>query len=355
MNEVSRNQRAKEPNSVRYTVLVVWCLGPVLFALPTSVLCQDTVIYSTATEPAARIKKSGTVLEYTGAELRLRSTLGTEETIPAARVVEIQARWTAVCEAGRTARSAGRLDEAIAALRQAKREETRPWAVRQIMADLIGCYVETGRIDSAGDEFLGILASDPATRHFDVIPIPWRGNSIGGTAEARAAMWLTARNAPVAVLLGASWLLATRRAEAADALEEIAKSNDPRLAGAAIIQLWRARLVTATSDDTRRWQAQLERMPIEIQAAGWFVLGECLARLDQPEAASLAYLKVPILFRAQHAMAADALLAAGRQLEKMSQADQAANVYRELIRDYSQLSVANEAEGRLEKIGATTR
>jgi TolA-binding protein len=52
-------------------------------------------------------------------------------------------------------------------------------------------------------------------------------------------------------------------------------------------------------------------------------------------------------------MAADALLAAGKQLEKMSQAGPAANLYRELIRDYPQLSATKEAEGRLEKLNAT--
>src|SRR5207253_3137801 len=126
-----------------------------------------------------------------------------------------------------------------------------------------------------------------------------------------AAVWLAARKSPPAALLGASWLLATRRTEAAATLEELAKSNDPRLAGMATIQLWRTKLVMATADDLRRWQGQLEKMPSEIQAAGWYVLGDCLSRLDQPEAASLAYLKAPILFRRQRAMAADALLAAG--------------------------------------------
>src|SRR5205823_5518275 len=190
-----------------------------------------------------------------------RSALGTEETTPAARVVEIQTRWTATHEAGRAARSEGRFDDAIAALRQAKRDESRPWAVRQIMADLVGCYLDAGRIDSAGDEFLGILASDPATRHFDVIPLAWRGIAIDSPVESRASAWLAARNSPPAMLLGASWLLATRRAEAAAMLEQIASSSDRRLADLATIQLWRTKLVTATSADARHWQTQLEKMP----------------------------------------------------------------------------------------------
>src|SRR5438552_2539129 len=232
MTEESKNGRTERSTVLFTLMLVLWFFGSLSF-----VRSQDTVISSTPADPAARVKKAGTILEFTGSELRLRSTLGTEETIPAARVVEIQTRWTAAHEAGRTARGEGRLDDAIAGLRQAKREESRPWAVRQIMADLVGCYLEAGRVDSAGDEFLGILASDPATRHWDVVPIAWRGASIGAPAEARASVWLAARKTPPPALLGASWLLATRRTEAAATLEEIAKSSDPRLKGLATIQL----------------------------------------------------------------------------------------------------------------------
>ena len=96
-------------------------------------------------------------------------------------------------------------------------------------------------------------------------------------------------------------------------------------------------------------------MPPDIQATGSYVLGDVLARQEQPEAASLAYLKVPILFHQQRAMAADALLAAGKQLEKMSQNRQAAEVYRELVRDFPHLAGAKEAAGRLEQLQPTAR
>jgi hypothetical protein len=144
--------------------------------------------------------------------------------------------------------------------------------------------------------------------------------------------------------------LATRRVEATTALEEIARASDARLSGLATIQLWRTKLVTATPNDARRWLAQLEKMPPEVQAAGWYVLGDIFARQEQPQAAALAYLKVPILFRRQRAMAAEALLAAGKQLEMMSQASQAADLYRELVRDFAHLAVAKEAQARLDKL-----
>src|SRR5438132_12243794 len=100
MIEESKNRRTKTSAVANALILVLWFFGSWNFARS-----QDVVIASTASDPTARLRKSGTILEFTGNELRLRSTLGTEETIPAARVVEIQTRWTATHEAGRTARS----------------------------------------------------------------------------------------------------------------------------------------------------------------------------------------------------------------------------------------------------------
>jgi hypothetical protein len=142
--------------------------------------------------------------------------------------------------------------------------------------------LEAGRIDGAVDEFLGILGSDPGTVHFNVIPIAWRASQPDAALEARAATWLASERSPVAIVLGASWLLPTsQRAAATASLNELASSKDPRIAGMAAIQLWRTKLVTAKADDPTRWEAQLEQMPAEIQAAGWYVLGEVLARQNR--------------------------------------------------------------------------
>jgi TolA-binding protein len=116
------------------------------------------------------------------------------------------------------------------------------------------------------------------------------------------------------------------------------------------MQLWRTKLLTAKPDEISRWQSQLEKMPPEIQAAGWYILGDLRARQNQHEQAALAYLKVPLLFRQQRAMASDALLAAGGQLEKMKQPSQAAGLYRELLRDFAHLPAATEAQPRLDAL-----
>ena len=268
-----------------------------ILLIGSAAAAEDTVILSSASDPALRIKKTGQILDHTGTELKLRGALGRDETIPAGRIVEVQTAWTAAHTAARDSRAAGKLEEAIASYRQAKRDERRPFAVRQVMAELCGTYLELDRIDAAGDEWLAILTSDPSTQHFDVIPIAWKPTEVAGAAENRAAAWLAARDVPTARVLGASWLLAGRyRTEAIAALDELLRDADSRVAALAQIQAWRTKLVSATPADVARWQLQLEAMPASVQAAGWYVLGDALARQNQPEHAALAYLKVPLLF-----------------------------------------------------------
>jgi tetratricopeptide (TPR) repeat protein len=329
-----------------------WCLAHmVLVCVPGIAAAQDTVITSSASDPAARIKKQGEIVDYTGGELTLKTTFGTTERIPAARVVEIKSTWTPAHQAASAARNEGRLDEAIEAFREAKREEKRPWAQRRIMAELTAAHLEAGRIDAAGNQFLEIVLADPATIHFDVIPIAWRAAPPDPVLEVRAGQWLASKKLPAARLLGASWLLSGgQRVAATTALDELAGSSDPRIAGLATIQQWRTKLVTAKPDEISRWHAQLEKLPRDIQAAGWYILGDLYARQNKSEQAAIAYLKLPLLFREQRATAADALLAAGKQLEKMGEASQAAGLYRELVRDFAHLPAAAEAQTRLKEL-----
>lgn len=325
-----------------------------LLLLSHSACAEDTVIIATGKDNQLRTQKRGTILDYTGTQLRLQGQLGREEQIPTDRVLEIRTEWTAPHRAADELRSQGKLSEAISAYRQAKREETRPWAVRRIMASLVGTYFESGQVASAGDEFLGLVASDPTTQYYDSIPLCWRSTTLDGALEARAATWLAAERFPAAVLLGASWQLAgARRGEAIAALQKLALDQDQRLAALAEMQLWRTRLVTAAADDAQKWQSLVEKLPTDIRAGGYYLVGEVFARHNQPEQAALAYLHVPLVHSGQRVLAAEALLAAGKQLETLSRASQAAGLYREIAADYSTASAAAEARSRLEALTAT--
>ncbi len=342
-----------------------WVIAKLRFARPTlllvpAVICsiaaaQDTVIITSA-DGKTPVARQGEIVDYTGRELRLKTLAGREEPIAAARVIEIKTTWLADHLRGRELRSARKLDAAIAAFQAAKEREKRPWARRQIMAELTDCHAENGRFDQAGDEFLRIAADDSTTQHFAVMPVAWRAFPPDAALESRAAAWLAAGSKnPAAAVLGASWLLSTgRRAEAIAALQEQSlkrgPQDDQRLAMLAYVQLWRTKLVTAKSDEVGRWKLSVGGMPAEIQPSGWYVVGDALARLDQAEEAALAYLRVPLVHGQPRVMAADALVAAGEQLEKLARKEQAAGLYREVLADYSTCPAASEAQTRLNRL-----
>lgn len=329
---------------------VIIALVPAVSRLP---ICsaEDTVTLLTGKDAKTRTSRTGEIVEYTGESLQLKSSSGRVENIPAARVVDIRSTWTLTHERGDSLRAEGKLEEAINAYKQALRDESRVWARRKIMAELVGCYAELGRFDSAGEEWLAIVKSDQLTMHYEVIPVAWHAILSDAALESRAAAWLN-RKEPAPQLLGASWLLTgAQRSAAITALEALItnKSMDPRIRSLAQIQLWRTKLVSAKLDEVQRWQSAIEQMPAEIRASGYFVAGEALARLAKSEEASLAFLHIPLVHPQQRVMAADALIAAAKQLEDLMRTEQAVGLYREVLSGYSRTAAAEEAKTRLEK------
>lgn len=322
----------------------------VMTPLATSAMAQDTVIV-TGADGKTPVTRYGQIVDYTGAQLTLQTSPGRRDPIPSRRVIEIKTTWLADHLLGREQRSLGKLQAAIEAFQAAKSREQRPWARRQIQAELTDCYAETSRFDLAGDEFLSIIAADPSTAHLAVMPVAWRPFPPDAALESRAAAWL-ASGTPVATVLGASWLLSTsRRGEAIAALEQLAVARGPeydeRMTQLAQVQLWRTKLATAKTEEVARWQKLIRNMPTEVAACGWYVLGEALARHKQREEAALAFLRVPFVHNQQRAMAADSLTAAAEQLTSLGRGEQAAGLYREVLADYAACPAAREARARL--------
>lgn len=328
-------------------------LASLLLLTATAAAAQDTVVVTNA-DGRGRAMRQGEIVELTGTELKLKNSAGRVETLPAGRIVEFRTDWRADHLRARELHGTGKLGEAITAYEEAKRSEPRAWAQRQIMAERSQCLAESGRFDLAGEEFLAIVASDPATGHLAAMPLAWRSFPPDAALESRAAGWLAAGSkSPAAQLLGASWLLSTsRRSEAVQRLEELSlkrgAEDDQRLAMLAELQLWRTKVVTAKALDVGRWMDAVERMPTAVQPGGWFVVGEAYGRLKQPEEAALAYLRVPLVHRAPSILRADALLAAGKQLESLDRKEQAAGLYREVLADYGDCHAAREAQSLLE-------
>ena len=155
-------------------------------------------------------------------------------------------------------------------------------------------------------------------------------------------------------MLGASWLLGSpQRGAALLTLEKLLADRtitDRRIAALAEIQLWRTKLVTAKVEEIAGWQRVVEQLPAEIRPTGYFFVAEAWARTNQTEQASLAYLQLPLVYGSQRALAAEGLLGAAKQLEKLGRQAQAAELYAELIAKYPQSPLAAEAAMRQAKL-----
>ena len=324
-----------------------------LLAFSAELHGEDTVIYATGTDSSGRGTTTGTIIDFTGERLVLRTSGGRDQNIPTPRVVEIKTTWSPQKLAGDELVHAGEYEEAVSNYLDALRNERRDWARRQIMAHCIRCYRELAQFDRAAEAFLILLRQDPKTQYFDSIPLSWSPYQPSLTFQRKATAWLDGGQSATARLLGASWLLSTgTRATAIAALRELTADSDARIASLAEAQLWRTQIVTAKPQDIVRWQKLVTRMPEELRGGPYFTLGRALARQKQSEQAALAFLRVPILYPKDSRLAAAALLSAARELERIAQTKEAVALYREIVRDHSQTPAAAEASSRLENLAA---
>ncbi len=292
--------------------------------------------------------RSGTIIDYTGSELKLETVAGRVETIPVERIQEVRANWSAPHQTADGLLAEGRVEAAAASYRDARKLERRRWVVRRITAQLVSCYLALGAIDTAGDEFLALAADDPQVLHLDVIPLPWRAISVSKELDARARAWLVDTRTSFGPLLGASWLLGTSSREAAIAqLTQMANGKEKTVALLAETQIWRTQLLSTKQADVERWETIFERLPDAARPTACYILGDAWSRQNRPDLAATYYLQLPILYSQQRAASADALLAAGKQLEQAGQSQAAMNLYRELLQRYPASPAAASAKSRL--------
>jgi tetratricopeptide (TPR) repeat protein len=322
-------------------------------AVPAPAAAEDTVYISTGAETGGYSKWTGEVLEYTGVELRMRLSGGLERSFPAERVLRIETRYGPEHREADSRFAQGKFDEALALYGPARRSEPREWVRRQITAQMVWCYRALGRLEEAGEEFRVLVQSDPTTPYFACIPLAWMPSPASIILERTARQWLDQDEIPAAVLLGASHLMSTSsRAAALAKLKRLTTgTQDGRIAFLALAQTWRAAVVTADPEQIKAWNETIERMPESLCAGPYYVLGQAWAQRQAWEQAALAWLRIPILYAEHRELAARALLDAGHALEKLGQADQAARLYGELIRDYPDDPSAGEARAWLKETG----
>lgn len=327
-----------------------WCL--LWLAICASATAADVVFVKSTKPGQPPVQRQGEILDLAGNQLLLRGLSGANETISLEQVSSWKTSWPQSKDQADALLNDKKFPEAAALYQRAREEDQRPWARRQITGRLVETNAATGNIAAAADEFLILVASDPETSFWEIAPLGWRAADDPNLLN-RAAQWIRDVRNPAKQLLGASWLLAgAQRAEALTVLQTLSTGSNKRIASLAAIQLWRTRIVTSPPDEPARWLAAVERLPTEVRPIGYFCIGEAFARHNQPEQAALAQLRIPILYAGNRPLAAEALLAAAGQLEKMGRREQAAGLYREVLTDHAALPAAQLAQRQLERLAA---
>jgi tetratricopeptide (TPR) repeat protein len=333
-------------SGIARALLVLFAALPVH---PTA--AQDTVYVSSASNPQGYLKLSGRIADYSGEGLNIELTGGVPRSIPAEQILKIETNYSRPQVEADRLFAQGEFESALALYSQARTGESRAWVRRQITAQIVWCDQALERWPQAGEEFLVLVRSDPATIHFHCIPLAWLPSEPSRSLEQAARQWLSRDDLPAAVLLGASHLLPTSAGPNALArLKQLTATNDPRVAQLALAQTWRTVTVNADVEQLKTWSRLVDQMQEPLRAGPYYVLGLGFAQHQQYEQAALAWMRLPLLYPQHRQLAMRSLQDAGQALERLGRPRQAATLYAELLQTYPNTREATDARDRLEEM-----
>ncbi len=272
---------------------------------------EDTVYVASPSNPQSPAKITGPIRDYNGRELVL-VTGGVEKRYPAAQIADVESDWAPTHLAADELFAHHEYAEALSKYEETMRAEPRRWVQRRIVAQMIWCLRNLDQYRRAGELFLALSRDDPAMLYFSCIPLRWQPAQPAADLDKKSQEWL-ASDLPVATLIGASHLLMTDdRAALIKRLERVATNKDPRIASLASALVWNASFASASAKQLAAWEDEIDQFPESIRAGPYFASARALAHHQQPEEAALNLLRVPILYPEDRALAAAALLEAGR-------------------------------------------
>lgn len=315
---------------------------------------QDRVILQS--NSGGRYSLTGTIVDYTGTALTLRTSVGgTLRVFPASQIVEVQTPQTEPHLKGLFALEQGEFDEAKTALEKALQEEQRTWVRREVLALLVRCALRQGEYASAGSRFLLLTRSDPETRHFHLVPLAWRPGS-PAALKADARQWISETD-DVARLIGASVLLddATWGDTAESELKRLGASTIRPVRSLARAQLWRVRLRSSDlpAGELTGWEKSIEQMPEPLRAGPCYLLGRGRLKRGERERAARALLWLPLVYDQDHHLAARACLEAADALAESSRLNEAITLYQEVTVRFAETPFAKDATAALKKLASS--
>ena len=295
-------------------------------------------------------RRTGEILDYRGDQLTMRSG-GREITVPAAQIKRIEADWIAPHRQADAAFLAGEFETALVSYRTALKQEPRAWVQRRLLARIIWCQRNTGRIAEAFRNFSRLVGEDTNTPYFDAIPLAWRTSHASPTLQRLGRDWLGSENVSVQRLIAASWLLSTSdRSTSIGVLRQLARNPRQEIADLAKFQLWRTRLVHVKPGDVKRWEQEIESLPEPLRAGPYFLLGQSHASLKNFDEAMLAFLRIPTLFASDARLSQAALFEAARVAESDHHLDEAVLLYRRTTALDAESVVGRQARERLAQL-----
>jgi len=267
-------------------------------------------------------------------------------TYPAAVVLEVHTELVPSHVDGRRHFQSGKWEVAIESFELAIQRDRRGWVRQWAIRDLAIAYKMSGNIRQAATAALSLCREYPRTNQLDALPLSWTNASAPATVRRSAEQWM-ADARPESQLLGASWLLSgASRGKSVQVLKRLSNESEPWIAQLATAQLWRTKLVTVSTDQCRRWERLVRRLPPNLRAGPLFLLGQAWENTGDRERAATTSMRVPILHPDESFLAAAAIIQAARQMDA-SERDRA---YQEILTHYPFTQEADVARQELDVV-----
>ncbi len=321
--------------------------------LATSGRCDEKDRIQLRRPGGSRIGVTGTILDYTGREIRILLNKESEpKSYDIRQVADVIYTRTPGHHDGLQAMQAGQYEEALRLLGIGMAEEQRQWVRRDILAAQLRCELRLGHRGGAGTKFLAIVESDPDTHYYHLIPLIWTPQQLTSDDLLLARQWIE-QSSDAAKLLGASFLLdhSTLQSSALRVLRKLSSNPDSRIFGLARAQSWRPaiQLAKPTATDLVTWSRQVDQIPEELRAGPYYLLGRAYQQNQDYQRAAQAFLWVPLVYDDNRQLAARSCLDAANVLQADGKTGQALTLYREVATRFKDTPFASEARDHLKQ------
>ncbi len=236
----------------------------------------------------------GSIRQLDSHELVMVTSDGQALKVASDRVERVVINW-----AGKEAQAAMQLlgdrkyREAIAAIEQALGQGVPRWQGRFMVEGIVQAALGLGSPRVAGIIFLQNLATaSPPSLLYAEMPLCWTAGEVDAQLQEKAKEWLFS-DEEHAELLGASWLLFSSQAPAAqEKLRELQSSDNQSLAQLAVAQAWRLVPPPSTMSELPGWYKFRDGLRPALQLGPTEFIADRLMRIGQTDLAIGQWLRI---------------------------------------------------------------